>query len=187
MLRSTRSRFLTAGAAGVAAALLPMTAFAGSPGTGTVTTVVAATTIPGALTLTGTGVSVTPSQAPGAFGSSIGATALTVTDLTGTTNGWAVTATYADPSAALQAAGQKPLGAANVEVSSSGISGDAAAAVQPVTDAPLSTPVTVLTTATSSGAGVTVGTTSLKVRIPTTAQVGEVYGGTVTYTVASVR
>jgi len=184
LFRSTRSRFLTAGAAGIAAAVVPMTAFAGSPGTGSVTTVVAATTLPGALTLTGVGANVAPSQTPGAFGSSIGATALTVADLTGTNNGWAVTATYSDTSLPV---GQLPLGAGNVQVSSTGVSGDAAAVVQTVTDAPLTTPVTVLTTATSGGLGVTVGTASLKVRVPTTAKVGDVYGGTVTYTVASVR
>ena len=184
---STRTRFLAAGAVGIATAVVPMTAFAGSPGTGSVTTVVAATTLPGALTLAGTGVSITPSQAPGAFGSSVGATVLTVTDLTGTSNGWAVTATYSDPSAALQSAGQKPLGGANIEVSSTGVSGDAQAVVQTIGDTPLTTPVTVLTTATSSGTGVTAGTASLKVKIPSTAQVGEVYGGNVTYTVASVR
>ena len=187
MLRSTRSRFLAAGALAIATAVIPMTAFAGSPGTGSVTTTVAATMLPGSLTLAGVGASVTPSQVAGVFGSSIGTTALTVTDLTGTTAGWAVTATYSDPSAALQLAGQVPLGASNVEVSSSGVSGDAAAVVQTVADTPLTTPVTVLTTTTSSGAGVTVGNTSLKVRLPSSAQATTVYGGTVTYTVASVR
>src|SRR5690242_9269472 len=114
MFRTTRSRFLVAGAMGIAAAAVPMAAFAGA-GTGSVTTVVAATTVPGALTIAGAGVNVGVSQAPGSWGSAIGATALAMADTTGTTNGWAVTATYTDPAAGLA------LGGSNVLVSSSGV------------------------------------------------------------------
>jgi hypothetical protein len=186
MFSTTRSRFLAAGAVGIAVAALPMTAFAGTSGTGSVTTVVSATTIPGALTIAGAGVNVGVSQAPGTWGSATGLNTLTVADTTGTTNGWAVTATYSDPAVGTG------LGGNNVEVSSanvlpSALGGVASANVSTVTDVPLSTPVTVLTTGLNSGAGVTAADTSLKVRVPQTAQVGDVFGGVVTYTVASVR
>jgi hypothetical protein len=186
MFRTTRSRFLAAGAVGIAAAAIPMTAFAGA-GTGSVTTVVNATTVPGALTIAGAGVNVGVSQAPGFWGAATGVNVLTMADTTGTTNGWAVTATYSDPLAPAL-----PLTGSNVSVSSSGVTPDAlggvlAANVSTVSDVPLSSPVTVLTTGASSGAGLTAATTSLKVRVPQTAQVGEIYGGVVTYTIASVR
>jgi hypothetical protein len=185
MFRTNRSRFLVAGAVGVAAAMVPMTAFAGA-GTGSVTTVVSATTAPGALTIAGAGVNVGVSQAPGTFGAATGLNTLAITDTTGTTNGWAVTATYSDPAAGTG------LGGSNVEVTSGNVipnalGGVVATNVSTVTDVPLSTPVTVLTTGLNSGAGLTAADTSLKVRVPQTAQVGDVFGGTVTYTVASVR
>ena len=185
MFRTNRSRFLAAGAVGVAAAMVPMTAFAGA-GTGSVTTIVSATTVPGALTIAGAGVNVGVSQAPGTFGAATGVNALAIADTTGTTNGWAVTATYSDPVAGTG------LGGSNVEVSSSGVvpdvlGGVAASNVSTVTDVPLSTPVTVLSTGLNSGAGLTAASTSLKVRVPQTAQVGDVFGAVVTYTVASVR
>jgi hypothetical protein len=185
MFRTTRSRFLAAGAAGLAVAAVPMTAFAGT-GTGSVTTVVTATTVPGALTIAGAGVNVGVSQAPGTWGAATGLNSLTVADTTGTTNGWAVTATYSDPAAGTG------LGGGNVSVTSANVvpstlGGVLAANVSTVTDVPLSTPVTVLTTGANSGAGVTVADTTLKVRVPQTAQVGDVFGGVVTYTVASVR
>ncbi|HMC70868.1 MAG TPA: hypothetical protein VKJ07_17045 [Mycobacteriales bacterium] len=185
MIRTTRSRLVVAGVAGVTLACTPLAAFAGS-GTGTVTTTVTATATSGALTIAGTGVAVSVSTAPGTFSSSIGATVLSVSDLTGTTNGWAVTATYSDPAVG---AG---LGADNVEVSTSNVvpnalGGVLASNVTTVTDQLLSTPVTVLTTGSNSGAGVTAATAAVKVRVPQTAQTGSVYGGVVTYTVASVR
>jgi hypothetical protein len=185
MFRSTRTRLVAAGVSGVALACTPLAAFAGS-GTGTVTTTVAATATSGALTVAGAGAAVAVSQAPGTFGTTLGATVLTVSDLTGTTNGWEVTATYSDP---VTGTG---LGGANVEVTSSNVVPDAlggvlANKVTLVTDQPLTTPVTVLTTGLNSGAGVTAATTALKVRVPQTAQTGQVFGGTVTYTVASVR
>jgi hypothetical protein len=185
MFRTTRSRFLAAGAVGIAVAAAPMTAFAGA-GTGSVTTVVTATTVPGALTIAGAGVNVGVSQAPGTWGAATGLNTLTVADTTGTTNGWAVTATYSDPAVGTG------LGGANVAVTSanvlpSALGGVATANVSTVSDVPLSTPVTVLTTGLNSGAGVTAADTTLKVRVPQTAQVGDVFGGVVTYTVASVR
>lgn len=185
MFRSTRTRLVAAGVTGVALACTPLAAFAGS-GTGTVTTTVTATATSGALTVAGTGVAVSVSTAPGSFSNSIGATVLSISDLTGTTNGWAVTATYSDPAVGTG------LGASNVEVSTSNVvpdqlGGVLATNVTTVTDQLLSTPVTVLTTGANSGAGVTAATATVKVRVPQTAQTGSVYGGVVTYTVASVR
>lgn len=111
---------------------------------------------------------------------------------TGTANGRAVTATYTDPAAAVLAAGTKALGGANVEVSAANVVPDAlggvlSSNVATVTDQPLTTPVTVASTTTNSGSGVTAMTGSYKIRIPQTAVTSAVYGGTVTYTVASVR
>jgi len=185
MFRSTRFRLVAAGVSGLAVVCTPLAAFAGS-GTGTVTTTVTATATTGALTIGGTGVAVSVSTAPGTFSNSIGATVLSISDLTGTTNGWAVTATYSDP---VTGTG---LGAANVEVSTSNVVPDVlggvlATNVTTVTDQVLSTPVTVLSTGSNSGAGVTAATATVKVRVPQTAQTGNVYGGVVTYTVASVR
>src|SRR3954469_3451947 len=137
----------------------------------------------GALTLSGTGVSVSLNNQPGVWSQSIGATTLTMTDTTLTTNGWAVTATYADP-----VLPTRPLGGVNVRVSSGSVAGAVPAAnVSTVNDASLATPVTVLSTGANSGAGVTTALATLKVRIPQTAQTGEVYGCVVTYTIASVR
>lgn len=137
----------------------------------------------GALTLTGTGVSVSLQDPPGVWSSSIGATSLTMSDTTLTTNGWAVTATYGDP-----VLPTKPLGGINVQVSTGSVAGAVPAAnVSTVNDVALTSPVTVLSTGANSGAGVTTAVASLKVRIPQTAQAGDVYGCVVTYTIASVR
>jgi hypothetical protein len=137
----------------------------------------------GALTLTGTGVSVSLNDPPGVWSGSIGATTLTMTDTTLTTNGWAVTATYGNP-----ALPTKPLGGVNVKVTTGTVAGSVPAAnVSTVTDAQLTSPVTVLSTGANSGAGTTTAVASLKVRIPQTAQTGDVYGCVVTYTIASVR
>jgi|SRR5947209_17195751 len=187
MFRTTRSRCLTAGAIGLALAAAPISAYAGA-GTGSVTTTVSATVLAGGLTIAGAGVSDSVQSTPGAWSSTLGINALAVTDTTGTTNGWAVTATYSDP----PAGPLTPLGADNVEVSSSGVTpnalgGVASANVTTVTDIPLSTPVTVLTTGSNSGAGITAATTSVKVRVPQTATLAQTFGGVVTYTVASVR
>jgi hypothetical protein len=137
----------------------------------------------GALTLTGTGTSVALNSPPGVWSGSIGVTTLTMSDTTLTSNGWAVTATYADP-----VLPTKALGGLNVQVSTGTVTGAVPAAnVSTVTDAALGSPVTVLSTGGNSGGGVTTAVASLKVRIPQTAQVGQVYGCAVTYTIASVR
>ncbi|MCU1673153.1 MAG: hypothetical protein JWN77_1266 [Frankiales bacterium] len=167
----------------VALVLASAGAASAAGGTGTVTDTLLATVAAGPLTLAGVGASVALSPTPGAWTASTGATALTVSDLTGTTNGWAVTATYTAPAAGITA-----LGADNVKVSVTDVTGAlTGAAVSPVTDAPLTTPVTVASTGLAAGTGVTVLTSAYKVRVPASATVGQVYGGTVTYTVASVR
>ncbi len=142
--------------------------------------------VPGVLSISGTGVDVAVSGAPGSLTSSVGGTTLVVTDTTGTTNGWAVTATWSG------IAGTKDVGGANVLASVSAVVPDLAggvlsSAVTRVTNAPLTSPVTVATTGTNGGSGITTMTASYKVRLPVTAQVGNVFGGRVTYTVASVR
>jgi len=152
-------------------------------GTGTVVDTLAATVVGGPLTLAGVGANVALAPTPGNWTAATGATALTVSDLTLTTNGWAVTATYSDP-----AVGVTPLGAANVKVSAGTVTGDLlGSALTLASDVPLTSAVTVATTGTGTGAGVTAFKTSYSVKVPTTATLGAVYGGTVTYTVASVR
>lgn len=191
--RTAFAALATAATAGAAFGLAAPANAASTPGSGSVVATLAATALPGALTIAGAGVSVTPSQTPGLFSTAgLGATAMTVSDLTGTANGWAVTATYTDPAAAVLAAGTKALGGANVKVSAANVVPDAlggvlSSNVATVTDQPLWTPVTVASTTTNSGSGVTAMTGSYKIRIPQTAVTSEVYGGTVTYTVASVR
>jgi len=152
-------------------------------GTGTVIDTLAATVVAGPLTLAGVGANVALAPTPGNWTVATGATALTVSDLTGTTNGWAVTATYSDPAVGITA-----LGAANVKVSAGSVTGDIlGSALTLASDAALSSPVTVATTGTGTGTGVTLFTTSYSVKVPANATLGAVYGGTVTYTVASVR
>jgi hypothetical protein len=151
---------------------------------------VVTTVLPGLLTMTGAGVAVSVAAAPGEVSQSVGATVLTVSDLRGTTAGWAVTATYSDPTPAALAASpvNKALGGANVLVSSANPTGAlAGGSLSLVSDQPLTSPVTVASTGASTGAGVTALTTSFKTRVPATAQTVDVFLGTVTYTVASVR
>jgi hypothetical protein len=151
-------------------------------GVGSVTDTIVGTTVAGLLTIAGTGVQVGVSGAPGQLTSTVGATALTVSDLTGGDAGWAVTATYGAPTAG------SAIPAADVLVSASDVTGDiAGTALSLAVDAPLTSPVTLATTGTAAGTGVTVLTAGYKVRLPATAQVGEVYGAKVTYTVATVR
>lgn len=177
-----RAALLTA-----ALALIPAGASAASAadGTGAVTDTLVATTAEGLLTIAGTGVQVNASPTPGRLSSSVGATAITVSDLTGGTAGWSVTATYSDPA---DTTATRPLGGANVFVSATSVTGDLAGVnLSPANDKPLSSPVTVASTGAAAGAGVTAFTASYKVMVPPTAKSGEVYGGTVTYTVATVR
>lgn len=158
-------------------------ASAATNGSGTVADTLVATVIGGPLTIAGTGVQVALQPTPGAWSPTAGATVLTVSDLTGTSNGWAVTATYTDP-----AAGTTALGASNVEVTAGSVTGAiTGTALTLAVDSPLTAPVTVASTGSATGAGVTAMTASYKVKVPATAAVGSVYGGTVTYTVASVR
>ena len=154
-----------------------------SSGTGTVVDTLVATVAAGPLTLAGVGANVALAPTPGVWSTTAGATVLTVTDATGTDNGWAVTATYSDP-----AAGVAPLGASNVKVTANNVSGAVTgASLNLATDSDLTSPVTIASTGTDDGLGVTLMTASYKVKVPVTASVGSVYGGTVTYTVASVR
>jgi hypothetical protein len=141
-----------------------------------------ATTVPGLLTMAGVGANVALSPTPGTWTSSVGATAITVSDLTASDNGWRVTATYSDPVAG------SALGAANVRVSSAYTSGPiTGGSLNLVTDETLESPVVVAKPDAGSGSGVTVLTTSYEVRVPETAQAGDVYGGTVTYTLTAGR
>lgn len=154
-----------------------------SSGTGTVVDTLVATVVGGPLVLAGTGVNVALSTTPGVWSSAAGATVLTVTDGTLTTNGWAVTATYGDPVGTAM-----PLGAANVQVSAGSVTGAiAGTALSLANNQDLTTPVTVASTGAAGGAGTTLMTASYRVKVPTTATLGQVYGATVTYTVASVR
>lgn len=167
--------------------------------TGSVTTIVGGTVVAGGvLTIAGTGVSATLTGAtPGSVLTGLGATAMTVSDLRGNSAGWAVTATYAAPDTGIS------LGKENVFVTmdplaAGGVTGPASSAITLAgAGTALTNPVTVATTATGAvadgqpvtndGAGVTVMTGRVGVQLPVTAKLGEVYGGKVVYTVASVR
>lgn len=155
---------------------------AATAGDGSVTDTIVGTVVPGLLTIAGTGVQVNVNGTPGALTSTVGATVLTVSDLTGGTAGWAVTATYGAPLAG------EAIPAADVLVSASDVSGDLLGTeLSLATDAALTSPVTIASTGLAAGTGVTLMTASYKVRLPVTAAVGDVFGARVTYTVASVR
>lgn len=172
-------------AAALAFTVTGATAASAAEGTGSVTDTIVGTVVPGLLTIAGTGVSVAATSTPGQFGAAVGATAVTVSDLTGGTAGWAVTATYAAPATGSTT---KPLGGANILVSATSVTSDLTGLdLKPATDAPLSAPVTVATTGTAAGTGVTAFVAQYKVRLPATAVATETYGGSVTYTVATVR
>lgn len=165
----------------------------GAGGTGTAIDVVAATAIEGPLVISGAGLTVGTSltQQPGSFGSAITGGVLSVADLRGSTLGWYVTATYSAPPAALT--GAVSLGGANVKVTTSNVVPDAVqggvlasnVTLTPETD--LANAVTVATTGSNSGSGITAISTAYKVRIPASVSTLGVYAGTVTYTVSSVR
>ncbi|HVE99062.1 MAG TPA: hypothetical protein VNA12_07770 [Mycobacteriales bacterium] len=177
----------------VVATLLGLTVLSASSafaaaGTGTVVDTLTATVTTGGLTLAGAGANVSLNAVPGSFTDATGATVLTMTDTTGSANGWTVTAAYSAPSAG------NDLGGANVKVSSFNAVPDTAltpllgtGGLNPVTDQALTSPVAVLTTGAATGLGVSTAQVKYKVKVPITAQVGQVYGGTVTYTIASVR
>ena len=178
-----------------ALAVAPTSASAApTPGTGSVTDTLVATVLAGGLTIAGAGANVALNAVPGSFTDAVGATLLTVTDTTGSSNGWTVTATYAAPNAAALLAGTVDLGGANVKVTTSNVVPDTAltpllgsGGLNPVVDQVLSSPVAVLTTGTATGLGISTAQVGYKVKVPITATAGAVYGGTVTYTVASVR
>ncbi|HVE99061.1 MAG TPA: hypothetical protein VNA12_07765 [Mycobacteriales bacterium] len=178
----------------VIAALLGLTVLGASSsayaaaGTGTVVDTLTATVTTGGLTLAGAGANVALNAVPGSFTEAAGATVLTMTDTTGTSNGWRVTASYTAPSAG------NDLGGANVKVTSFNAVPDTALApllgtggLNPVTDQALTSPVSVLSTEAATGLGVSTAQVKYKVKVPITATVGQVYGGTVTYTIASIR
>ncbi len=163
------------------------TAQAQTAGTGSVTTTVVGTTLGGGvLSLAGTGVALVPNGTPGQFVTGASVTALTVQDLTGTDNGWAITATYAAPDAGQGIGGQNIMVSAG-DVVPNVLGGVLASQVSTVTDQLLDAPVKVASTGDNPGSGITALTSSLKVRLPVTAKVGNVFGGKVVYTVASVR
>lgn len=169
-------------AAALALSVTGAGAASAADGTGSVTDSLAGTVVSGLLTVAGTGASVALSGTPGAWTDAVGATVITVSDLTGTDAGWSVTATYAAPAVGAGIGGE------NVKVSATSVTGDlTSTAINPATDAALSTPVTVASTGAAAGTGVTAFIAKYKVRLPATASVGDVFGGTVTYTVASVR
>lgn len=166
----------------VLAAALAVSVSGASLASAEVTDTVVATTTGGLLTLTGTGASVNVSTAPGSWSTAVGATVLTVTDLTGTNNGWTVTATYGAPTSGTA------IGGDNIKVSAANVSSDLTGLdLKPAVDQLLSSPVAMATTGTAAGTGVTEFVGSYKVRIPATAQVGDAFSGKVTYTVAAIR
>lgn len=176
-------RRTTVVATALALSLTGASAASAADGTGSVTDTVSATAVSGLLTIAGTGANVSLSGTPGTWTDAVGATVITVSDLTGGDAGWAVTATYSAP-----AAGTAGLGGTNVRVSATNVTGDLTSTViSPVTDAALTSPVTVASTGAAAGTGVTAFTAKYKVLLPATAQVGDVFGGQVTYTVATVR
>lgn len=159
-----------------------------------VTDVTGTTLTGGTLSIAGVGASLALSGTPGSVASNLGATALTVSDLRGTDAGWSVTATYAAPASGLLSGSEpvKDITGKNVLVSAGGVTPDllggvSASDVAVVTDEPLTTAVTIASTGTNSGSGITALSAGLKVRVPVTAKIGDVYGGKVTFTVASVR
>lgn len=177
MARSTRR--LAAAVATVALVVVPVaTAQADA------TAVLTATAVAGTLTVTGAGTA-TGNVTPGVWSSLSGATVMTVADLRGTTAGWHVTAQYSPPVSGLA------LGGANIKVTTSSPTGDALANLRTYSGVTLDSAATVLSTygATGStplsGAGISAADASFQVLTPSTAQLGDVYGGTVTFTVTS--
>lgn len=161
------------------------------------TDIVVATASVGTLTLAGGSASVplpTASLPVGATSTAIPGSLMTVADLRGevTPSGWNVTATYAAPPASLSLGGTlttiNPLGGANVYVSAaSTLAGTGVNPTYLSTYTPLSSPVVVASAPSGSGGagGTSTFTPSYKVSIPTTATVGQTFGATVTYTIAS--
>lgn len=177
MNRTTRRRL----AASVATAALVLVPVASAQADAS--SVLTATAVAGTLTVTGAGTA-TGNVTPGLWSALTGATLLTVADLRGTTAGWHVTAQYQAPTVGLA------LGGANIKVSTGNPTGDALSNLAVVSGVTLATPATVLSTygtgtTALSGAGVSTADASFEVLTPSTAQLGDVYGGTVVFTVTS--
>ena len=170
-------------AAALALSLTGASAASAADGIGSVTDTVVGTVVPGLLTIAGTGANVALSGKPGTWTDAVGATVVTVSDLTGGDAGWAVTATYAAPATG------NSIGGDNVKVSATGVTSDLTGVdLSPAVDAVLTSPVVVAKTpGTTAGTGVTAFTAKYKVKLPATAAIGDVYSGTVTYTVATLR
>jgi hypothetical protein len=176
-----------------------------STGTGSVIDVVTGSLVPGTLSIAGLGTALTggltlPAAGAG-FGSAIPGSQIAVTDGSNGANGWTVTATYST------LPGVTDLGGGNIMVASSGASvtnvplvGGMTAADVNLTGSingnvsgyvPLSSPVAVATTTTTSAqssTGLTKFSTSYKVQVPTSLATSTLpVGGQVTYTVATVR
>jgi hypothetical protein len=177
MTRSTRR---LAAAAMAAAAIAVPAATAHADGTAVLT----ATTVAGTLSVTGVGTA-TGNATPGGWSSLTGATALVVSDLRASTAGWHVTAQFSAPVAPTVS-----LGGANVRVTTGNAAGDALNNVTTFSNVTLGSPATVLNTyggggSALNGAGITTADASYAVQLPTTATLGTVYGGTITYTVST--
>jgi len=165
-------------------------------GTGSVVDTLTATVVAGGLTIAGAGANVALSSTPGSFSTAAGATALTMTDTTASDNGWVVTAAYSAHSPALS--GVIDLTGANVKVTASNVLPSATisaafvtlginSGLSPASEQVLSSPVAVMTTGAATGTGISTAAVGYKVRVPADATLGQVYGGKVTYTIASVR
>lgn len=165
-----------------AAAALALAVTGGTTAHADVTDTTVVTTVSGLLTLTGTGASLSVDAQPGAFSPAVGGAALTVSDLRGTSAGWTVTATYTAPTVGT------PLGGGNMKVSATSLTTEITGVdLKPAADQPLSSPVTMATTGLDGGLGITEFVASYKIQAPSTAAVGEAFGATVTYTLASIR
>ncbi|MDQ1688257.1 MAG: hypothetical protein QOK42_1232 [Frankiaceae bacterium] len=178
MTRSTRRIVAAALVAGAVATVPAANAYADA------TAVLTATTIGGTLTLAGAGAAVSGNATPGGWSALTGATVLTVADLRGSSAGWHVTAQFSAPAAGLS------LGGANVRVTSSNPAGDALSNIKTYSQVTLGSPATVLSSYGSgstplSGAGISTASAGYDVQLPTTAQLGDVYGGSVVFTVST--
>lgn len=149
------------------------------------TAVLTGTAVAGTLTISGAGTA-TGNVTPGVWSALSGATVLTVADLRGTTAGWHVTAQYQAPAVNAGIA----LGGANIRVSTGNPAGDALSNVRTFSGVTLASPATVLNSYGSgstplSGAGISTADASFEVKTPSTAQLGDVYAGTVVFTVTT--
>lgn len=172
----TRRRISAAALAAAAAVAIPAS-------TAHADAVLTATAIAGTLSVTGVGAA-TGNATPGAWSALTGATTITVSDLRGSTAGWHVTAAFQAPGVGTS------LGGDNVRVTTGNPLGDALANIKTYSNVTLGSAATVLSSYGSgstplNGAGVSTATANYDVLLPTTAQVGGVYSGTVVYTIST--